>query len=208
MRLKPAMFRQDLETLFDLLRQKKIRPLIAHRFPPAEARHAHELLAKGGVTGKIVLVTGGSGPWPDAIRGAGLATRPGTASRIPRFQTQARRRSPPSAAMPGRDSCSRRPCQGQVKRGNSMANYILIRHRVKNFDEWKRGYDAHLPKRTEAGLKEMHLLRGSENPNEVVMLFQAADVGRAKAFAESADLKEAMQKAGVIDRPDVHVLKG
>lgn len=89
-----------------------------------------------------------------------------------------------------------------------MANYILIRHRVKNFDEWKRGYDAHLPKRTEAGLKEMHLLRGSENPNEVVMLFQAADVGRAKAFAESADLKEAMQKAGVIDRPDVHVLKG
>lgn len=55
-RLRPAWFRQDLTALFDLLRQKKVRPLIAQRFPLVEARRAHELLASGGVTGKIVLV--------------------------------------------------------------------------------------------------------------------------------------------------------
>lgn len=55
-RLKPEFFRQDLIALFDLLQQKKIKPLIAQRFPLAEARHAQELLTKGGVTGKIVLV--------------------------------------------------------------------------------------------------------------------------------------------------------
>jgi len=55
-RLKPAMFRQDLIALFDLLQQKKINPLVAQRFPLAEARRAHELLGNGGVTGKIVLV--------------------------------------------------------------------------------------------------------------------------------------------------------
>jgi NADPH2:quinone reductase len=55
-RLKPEVFRQDLLALFDLLHQQKITPLIAHRFPLAEARHAHELLGKGGVIGKIVLV--------------------------------------------------------------------------------------------------------------------------------------------------------
>ena len=59
-RLKPDWFRQDLIALFDLLQQKKIKPLIAQRFPLAEARHAHELLGKGGVTGKIVLVPDGS----------------------------------------------------------------------------------------------------------------------------------------------------
>ena len=59
-RLKPARFRQDLLTLFDLLQQQKIKPLIAQRFFLAEARHAHELLGKGGVTGKIVLVPNGS----------------------------------------------------------------------------------------------------------------------------------------------------
>lgn len=30
--------------LLDLLQQKKIKPIIAHRFPLAEARHAQELL--------------------------------------------------------------------------------------------------------------------------------------------------------------------
>ena len=59
-RLKPALFRQDLIALFDLLQQKRIKPLIAQRFPLAEARLAHELLGQGGVTGKIVLVSNGS----------------------------------------------------------------------------------------------------------------------------------------------------
>jgi NADPH:quinone reductase len=59
-RLRPALFRQDLIALFDLLRKQELKPLIAQRFLLAEARHAHELLAKGGVTGKIVLVRNGS----------------------------------------------------------------------------------------------------------------------------------------------------
>jgi NADPH2:quinone reductase len=58
-RLRPALFRQDLITLLDLLHQQKIKPLIAQRFPIAEARQAQELLGKGGVTGKIVLVCSG-----------------------------------------------------------------------------------------------------------------------------------------------------
>ncbi len=59
-RLKPEWFRQDLIALFDLLREKKVEPLIAQRLPLAEARLAHERLGKGGVIGKIVLVTSGS----------------------------------------------------------------------------------------------------------------------------------------------------
>jgi NADPH2:quinone reductase len=56
MRLKPAWFRHDLLTLFELLHQKKIKPLIAQRLPLCQARHAHELLGRGGVIGKIVLL--------------------------------------------------------------------------------------------------------------------------------------------------------
>jgi NADPH2:quinone reductase len=58
-RLRPAWFRQDLSALFDLLHQQKIKPLIAQRFPLAQARQAHELLGKGGVVGKMVLVRNG-----------------------------------------------------------------------------------------------------------------------------------------------------
>jgi NADPH2:quinone reductase len=55
-RVKPALFRQDLVALLDLLRQGKIKPLVSRRFPLPEARRAHELLGRGGVAGKIVLV--------------------------------------------------------------------------------------------------------------------------------------------------------
>jgi NADPH:quinone reductase-like Zn-dependent oxidoreductase len=59
MRLKPSWFRHDLLTLFDLLQQNKIKPLIAQRLPLCEARHAHEFLGHGGVIGKIVLIPNG-----------------------------------------------------------------------------------------------------------------------------------------------------
>lgn len=59
-RLKPDLFRQDWIALLELLQQHKIKPLIAQRFPLAEARRAQELLAKGGVAGKIALVLNGS----------------------------------------------------------------------------------------------------------------------------------------------------
>jgi NADPH2:quinone reductase len=59
MRIKPAWFRQDLLTLLNLLKQGKIRPLIAERLPLEGARRAHEMLGQGGVLGKIVLVPNG-----------------------------------------------------------------------------------------------------------------------------------------------------
>jgi len=70
-RLRPTWFRQDLIALLDLLRQREIKPLIAQRFPLAEARHAHELLGQGGITGKIVLVGRGG---VAQIRGGGTTS--------------------------------------------------------------------------------------------------------------------------------------
>jgi NADPH:quinone reductase len=56
-RFRPALFRRDATTLIDLLQRLQIKPLVAHRFPLSQARQAQELLAKGGVIGKIVLVS-------------------------------------------------------------------------------------------------------------------------------------------------------
>jgi hypothetical protein len=84
--------------------------------------------------------------------------------------------------------------------------FILIRHKVRDFATWKAGYDGHLPKRTEAGLAEKYLLRGDADANEVVLLFEAQDLGRAKAFIASQDLHDKMQALGVIDKPDIYFL--
>jgi NADPH2:quinone reductase len=56
MRFKPAWFRDDLLALVDLLKNGKIKPLIAARLPLEAARRAHEMLGEGGVLGKIVLL--------------------------------------------------------------------------------------------------------------------------------------------------------
>lgn len=87
-----------------------------------------------------------------------------------------------------------------------MSGFMLIRHKVRDFKSWKAGYDAHQPKRVEAGLTEKYLLRGSDDPNEVVALFEAQDLSRAKAFAASADLRAKMEEVGVVDKPDIYFL--
>ena len=88
-----------------------------------------------------------------------------------------------------------------------MSNFMLVRHKVRDFSEWKRGYDAHLPERKEAGLAEKRLFHDAKDPNEVIVLFEARDLDRAKSFADSANLKDTMKKSGVVDKPEIHFLR-
>ena len=87
-----------------------------------------------------------------------------------------------------------------------MVTYMLVRHKVRDFSAWKRIYDVHLPKRKEAGITEKNLFRSAADTNEVFILFEVTDMARAKAFTESADLRDIMMKAGVVDRPDIYFL--
>lgn len=52
----PDWFREDLVRLLQLLREKKIQPLVAELLPLREAPRAHELLEHARVTGEIVLL--------------------------------------------------------------------------------------------------------------------------------------------------------
>jgi len=55
-RLGMELFEKDWQTLFKLLEECQIRPLVAKKFPLLEARKANELLESGQVTGNIVLL--------------------------------------------------------------------------------------------------------------------------------------------------------
>jgi hypothetical protein len=84
--------------------------------------------------------------------------------------------------------------------------FMLVRARIRDFSSWKTVYDAHEPMRAKAGLTEKHLFRSADDANEIVLLFQAQDLSRAREFAASADLRERVQESGVVDRPDVYFL--
>ena len=66
--------------------------------------------------------------------------------------------------------------------------HVLVRHKVSDFAKWKPVYDAHLSARQNAGLKEEHLFRNADD-SEVLLLFSAEDIDKAKAFAASDDLR-------------------
>ena len=85
-------------------------------------------------------------------------------------------------------------------------NYLLVRHKVKDFKRWKAEYDTHGPAREKVGLKERCLLRNNKSRNETFILFEANDLARAKAFCASADLRAAMKKAGVTGKPELFIL--
>jgi hypothetical protein len=88
-----------------------------------------------------------------------------------------------------------------------MAHYVLVRHKCREFREWKFAYDADFPRRSAAGLTQLYLFQSADDPNEVTLLFRAVDLPRAKAMASSPDIKEIMQKAGIVGKPDVYFLK-
>jgi NADPH:quinone reductase-like Zn-dependent oxidoreductase len=54
--IAPEWYREDLTTLFSLLEQERINPVVAERIPLVDAARAHELIENTAVCGKIVLV--------------------------------------------------------------------------------------------------------------------------------------------------------
>jgi hypothetical protein len=85
--------------------------------------------------------------------------------------------------------------------------YLLVRHKVRDFAKWKRGYSANGSARRKAGLKQKALMRSIRNPKDVVLLFQAGDLKKAKAFASSRQLRKVMKEAGVVGKPEISILK-
>jgi heme-degrading monooxygenase HmoA len=83
-----------------------------------------------------------------------------------------------------------------------LAHFLLLRHRVRDFDEWRGKYDAGKPLRDKSGLVELHVLRMDDEPSEVAILFRVESLSQAKKFANSDELKQKMRDAGVVDSPD------
>ena len=83
---------------------------------------------------------------------------------------------------------------------------LLVKHTVKDYATFKSVYDGHAAFRKAAGSKGARLLRSSENPNEIVVLTEWDDVTKARQFGQSPDLREVMERAGVIGQPGVSFL--
>lgn len=81
-------------------------------------------------------------------------------------------------------------------------NIVVIKHKVADFAKWKMGYDAHDSARRANGLTRYFISRGlGSDSNTVLVVLNTNNIIKAKEFASSSDLKEAMEKSGVKGSP-------
>jgi heme-degrading monooxygenase HmoA len=85
--------------------------------------------------------------------------------------------------------------------------YVLVIHRVEDYDKWKQLYDEDGATRKAKGSKGAQLLRNNNDPNHLVVMTEWDNLESAKNFAESEDLSKTMQNAGVVGRPAVFYLE-
>src|SRR5262245_35227671 len=86
--------------------------------------------------------------------------------------------SPGSRA--GTDRCRRRG-----KAWEEAMALLVIHHKVRDYAAWRPIYDAHESSRSAAGITNGKVFRRAEEPNELVILFNVADVARARAWTAS-----------------------
>ncbi len=84
---------------------------------------------------------------------------------------------------------------------------MITRLKVKDYSAWRPMFDANEEARRTAGLSHPRVLRSADDANELVIIFDDIDTSKAKEFAASEDLREAMMKAGVIDKPTFYFLE-
>jgi heme-degrading monooxygenase HmoA len=85
--------------------------------------------------------------------------------------------------------------------------YLLVRQKVTDYEKWKSAFDAHGVTRQANGSRGGQLFRSATDPNELIVLLEWHDLEKARQFALSEELREVMQRAGVVDHPTIYFLK-
>ncbi|MDZ4809488.1 MAG: hypothetical protein SGI96_14655 [Bacteroidota bacterium] len=84
---------------------------------------------------------------------------------------------------------------------------VMIRHKVKDWDAWKKSFDSHKQTRMDAGLVDRVVSHTAGDTHNVTLVFAVTDMDKAKAFMNSDDLKNKMKEAGVEGPPDFFYYK-
>ena len=83
---------------------------------------------------------------------------------------------------------------------------MLVQHKVKDFANWKKVYDSQAALRASSGELSDQIYHNASDPNQLILVFKWNSVENAQKFAQSPELKAAMEKAGVAGPPTITFL--
>ena len=80
---------------------------------------------------------------------------------------------------------------------------VFVHHKVTDYATWRKTYDAFDATRKKLGVTAQAVYRMADDPNDVIVTHDFTTLARAKAFASSPELKQAMEKSGVAGPPTI-----
>jgi quinol monooxygenase YgiN len=83
---------------------------------------------------------------------------------------------------------------------------MLVQHKVKDFAEWKKVYDSVFDLRKSNGELSDRIYRDADDLNMLTVIFEWDSLANAQKYANSPELKTAMEKAGVNGPPNIYFL--
>jgi hypothetical protein len=84
---------------------------------------------------------------------------------------------------------------------------MMVELTVADYGKWRPVFEKYEPLRTAAGVTNPRIYRNADKGNEVLLLFDVADVSKARQVLVSPEVRAGMQEAGVIGPPKAHIVE-
>src|ERR1700722_9530018 len=73
---------------------------------------------------------------------------------------------------------------------------MFVRHTISDYKAWRKAYDDFAPLQKAKGVTAQAVYQAANNPNDITVTHEFGSVEAAQAFANSDELKKAMQAQG------------
>jgi hypothetical protein len=93
--------------------------------------------------------------------------------------------------------------EGRPVGGEDAMARLMVRHSVSDYSAWRKVYDDFDDTRGQMGVTAQAVFRSVDDPADLTVTHDFATTEQAKAFASSAELRAAMQQAGVVGKPEI-----
>jgi hypothetical protein len=80
---------------------------------------------------------------------------------------------------------------------------MFVRHRVNDYDRWRRVYDYFAATQQKLGVRAEAVYQSIDDPNDVTVWHDFDDADAARAFGDADELRVAMGDAGVASEPQI-----
>jgi quinol monooxygenase YgiN len=80
---------------------------------------------------------------------------------------------------------------------------MFVRHEVSDYGVWRKAFNSFAATQKKLGVVHKAVYQSADDPNDVTVIHDFHSLEKARAFAASAELKAAMEKAGVKSAPQI-----